>query len=162
RDELQSRRREDGAEGRRARFSEIQGHRKLIPGSRMTMRIGERRVALDDLVRVARGGETGALAASASGRIRKARALVEKPAASSAGIYGVNSALGANTGAPLASDDIAAYQTRAIRARAVAVGVPYDRESVRAMLFARIAGMAAGGSGASLDVVDALCALVNR
>jgi len=128
----------------------------------MTVRVGERRVALADLVRVARGDEAVDLAAHARERVVAARATVERLAAASEPIYGLNSALGANTGAALAPDDLAEYQLRAIRARAVAVGAPYDRESVRAMLFARIAGMAQGGSGASPSVLDGLCALLNH
>jgi histidine ammonia-lyase len=77
-------------------------------------------------------------------------------------IYGVNSALGANTGQRLAAADLGDYQRRAILARAVAVGPAYDSASVRAMLVARIAGMAAGGSGVSQHVLDALVAMVNR
>src|SRR5437868_3139785 len=109
-----------------------------------------------------RGDEAVDLAAHARERVVAARATVERLAAASEPIYGLNSALGANTGAALAPDDLAEYQLRAIRARAVAVGAPYDRESVRAMLFARIAGMAQGGSGASPSVLDGLCALLNH
>src|SRR5437763_13414108 len=127
----------------------------------MTVRVGERRVALADLVRVARGDEAVDLAAHARERVVAARATVERLAAASDPIYGLNSALGANTGAALAPDDLADYQLRAIRARAVAVGAPYARESVRAMAFARLAGMAQGGSGVALPILDALCNLLN-
>jgi histidine ammonia-lyase len=128
----------------------------------MTITVGNRPLTLDDIVRVARGGETVAIAPAARERVDAARALVERLAATPEPIYGLNSALGANTGAPLAPDDLAEYQLRAIRARAVGVGPPYDRESVRAMLFARIAGMARGGSGVSPRVLDGLCAFLNR
>jgi histidine ammonia-lyase len=128
----------------------------------MTIRVGERPLTLDDLVRVARGGEMVEVAPAARERVVAARTLVERLAATPEPIYGLNSALGANTGAPLAPDDLAEYQLRAIRARAVGVGPLYDRESVRAMLFARIAGMAQGGSGVSPSVLDGLCAFVNR
>ena len=127
----------------------------------MTVRVGERRVALADVVRVARDDEAVELTPVARERVAAARAIVERLAAASEPIYGLNSALGANTGAPLAPDDLAEYQLRAIRARAVAVGAPYDRESVRAMAFARVAGMAQGGSGVSPAVLDALCDLLN-
>ena len=127
----------------------------------MTVRIGERRIAIGDLVRVARDDEAVDLASSVRDRVASARSVVERLAATSEPIYGLNSALGANTGAPLATDDLVQYQLRAIRARAVAVGAPYDRESVRAMLFARVAGMAQGGSGVSPSVLDGLCALLN-
>ncbi|HEY4138463.1 MAG TPA: aromatic amino acid lyase [Casimicrobiaceae bacterium] len=128
----------------------------------MTVRVGERPLAIADLVRVARGDEAVELTTKARERVAAARAIVERLAASSEPIYGLNSALGANTGATLAADDLAEYQLRAIRARAVAVGKPYDRESVRAILFARIAGMAQGGSGVSPVVLDQLCELLNR
>jgi histidine ammonia-lyase len=77
-------------------------------------------------------------------------------------IYGLNSALGANTGAVLPEGDLEDYQRRAVRARAVAVGPAYERSSVRAMQFARIAGMARGGSGVSPEVLDACIALLNH
>jgi len=128
----------------------------------MTVRVGERRLAIADLVRVARGDEAVDLTPAVRERVAAARAVVERLAATSEPIYGLNSALGANTGAPLAADDLAEYQLRAIRARAVAVGPPYDRESVRAMAFARIAGMAQGGSGVSPRVLEALCDLLNH
>src|SRR5690242_5734883 len=127
----------------------------------MTVRIGERRIAIGDLVRVARDDEAVDFSSFVRERVAAARAVVERLAATSEPIYCLNSALGANTGAPLAADDLAEYQLRAIRARAVAVGPPNDRESVRAMAFARIAGMAQGGSGVSPRVLEALCDLLN-
>ena len=127
----------------------------------MTIRLGQKPVTLDDVVRVARNDETVEISPAVRDRLVAARAVVEKLASAPAAIYGVNSALGANTGRPLATDDLAEYQRRAVRARAVAVGTAYDRASVRAMMFARIAGMAAGGSGVSPHVFDALVALLN-
>jgi len=128
----------------------------------MTISVGECPLTLDDVVRFARSSETVELARVARERVAAARMLVEHLAAGADPVYGLNSALGANTGATVAAADLADYQLRAIRARAVGVGQPYDRESVRAMLFARIAGLAQGGSGISPSVLDALCALVNR
>jgi histidine ammonia-lyase len=128
----------------------------------MTLHVGTERVTIADVVRVARDGAPVALAAAARNRVAAARAAVERAAAGDTPIYGVNSALGANTGARVSPDDLADYQRRAIRARAVGVGPPYDRASVRAMMFARIAGLAQGGSGISPGVLDALVAMLNR
>ena len=128
----------------------------------MTLRVGVERVTLADVARVARESEPVALAAAARQRVADARAVVERTAADGPPVYGVNSALGANTGSRLPADDLAEYQRRAIRARAVGVGRPYDRASVRAMMFARIAGLAQGGSGISPAVLDALVAMLNR
>src|SRR5437763_10828501 len=96
----------------------------------MTVRVGERRVALADLVRVARGDEAVDLAAGAREQVVAARAIVERLAAASEPIYGLNSALGANTGGRLAAEVPPEYRRRAIRAGAVAVAAPYDGNRV--------------------------------
>src|SRR5438034_749233 len=128
----------------------------------MTIEIGEKWVGIDDLVRVARMGEPVMLASGARERVVAARDLVMRLSTSGLPIYGLNSALGANTGAVLPEGDLEDYQRRAVRARAVAVGPAYERSSVRAMQFARVAGMARGGSGVSPDVLDACIALLNH
>ncbi len=128
----------------------------------MTVEVGEKWVGIDDLVRVARTGESVLLASGARERVVAARDVVMRLSKSGLPIYGLNSALGANTGAALPEDDLEDYQRRAVRARAVAVGPAYERSSVRAMQFARIAGMACGGSGVSPEVLDACIALLNH
>lgn len=128
----------------------------------MTIALGANWTGIDDLVRVARGGQAVGLSAAARQHVVAARALVIRLANSGQPIYGLNSALGANTGAVLANDDLEGYQRRAVRARSVAVGPAYDTASVRAMQFARIAGMARGGSGVSPEVLDACIALLNQ
>ncbi|HEX6795722.1 MAG TPA: histidine ammonia-lyase [Casimicrobiaceae bacterium] len=126
------------------------------------IRVGGRRLRIDDVVAVARDDAIVEVDPDVRRRIAAAREVVLRLAQDDTPIYGVNSALGANTGQRLDASDLVEYQRRAIRARAVGVGPRYDRASVRAMLFTRIAGMAAGGSGVSLEVLDALVALVNR
>jgi histidine ammonia-lyase len=123
--------------------------------------LGASRVTLDDLVAVARGGESVVLAPEVTRRLAAARAVVERLAQEKTAFYGVNSALGANVGEPIDPSALVAFQVSAIRARAVAVGPAYDATSVRAMLFARIASLAVGGTGASPAVVEALVALLN-
>ena len=113
------------------------------------------------VVRAARGDARVALSDEARARLIAARVVVERLAQSDEAIYGVNSALGANTGKPIPQDELAAYQQRAVRARAVGVGARFPTDVVRAMMFARAAGMAAGGSGVSPDVLDALIAMLN-
>lgn len=128
----------------------------------MTIEVGEKWISIDDLVRVARSGEPVLLAPGARERVIAARDVVMRLATSGQPIYGLNSALGANTGAVLPEGDLEDYQRRAVRARAVAVGPAYEQSSVRAMQFARIAGMARGGSGVSPHVLDACIDLLNH
>jgi histidine ammonia-lyase len=87
--------------------------------------------------------------------------VVDALAAGDAPVYGVNSALGANTGSAIPPGDRNAYQLRAVRARAVGVGPAHPRDVVRATMFARAAGMACGGSGASPAVLQMLVAMLN-
>ena len=128
----------------------------------MSIELGDNWVTITDLVHVAKDGEPVALSLAARHKVAAARALVLRLATSGNTVYGLNSALGANTGAALADDDLEGYQRRAVRARAVAVGPAYDTVSVRAMQFARIAGMARGGSGVSPEVLDGCIALLNH
>jgi len=118
-------------------------------------------VTLSDVVRVARAGAAVALGAKARERIRAARATVDRLARSDEAIYGLTTALGANTGLAIPAGELAAYQERAVRARAVGVGLRFATDAVRAMMFARLSGMAAGGSGVSPAVFDALVAMLN-
>lgn len=118
-------------------------------------------IRVRDVAAVAREGVQVTLAADARERLVTARAIVDRVAASRDAVYGLTTALGANTGAVIPDSDIAAYQARAVRARAVGVGPPLPTDVVRAMLFARACGMAVGGSGVSPAVVDALLALLN-
>src|SRR5215470_12747694 len=99
--------------------------------------LGARPVTLDDLIAVARDGARVALAPDVAPRLASARAVVERHVGSGTPVYGLNSALGANVGAPLDASNLDAFQHSAIRARAVGVGPLYDAASVRAMLFAR-------------------------
>lgn len=134
-------------------------------------------LTLRDVENVARRGASVAVSPVVMARLQRARAVVTRLASSGQSIYGLNSALGANTGKRLAArqadaeeqpdqaghagDLLAEYQLNAIRARNVGVGAPCPTDVVRAMLFARIAGMRMGGSGISPPVFEALVAMLN-
>jgi histidine ammonia-lyase len=118
-------------------------------------------VRVGDVVRVARDGTRVSIEERAFARLAQARAVVDALAAGDTPIYGVTSALGANTGKTISEAERAAYQLRAIRARAVGVGPRHPPDVVRAAMFARVAGMACGGSGVSPDVPKMLVRMLN-
>ena len=97
-------------------------------------------VTLADVIRVARDGAVVTLSPTARERMRKARETVDRLARSDEAVYGLTTALGANTGRAIPPGELAAYQERAIRARAVGVGARLATDAVRAMMFARLAG----------------------
>ena len=127
-----------------------------------TVEPGTHRVAIADVADVARGGARVAIGAAVIERLRRAREIVLRAADGGQSIYGLTSALGANTGKAVAPRELALYQVRAVRARAVGVGPAMPEERVRAAMFARIAGMAQGGSGVSVAVFRALVEMLNR
>ena len=122
---------------------------------------GVGRIGITDVIAVARGATVG-IAPAVLERLERARAIVDAAADSDQPIYGLTSALGANTGKALAPDERTRYQVDAVRARAVGVGPAMTEERVRAIMFARIAGLAQGGSGVSVPVFRALVDVLNR
>ncbi len=124
--------------------------------------LGGSRIGVADVVAVARRGATIGVASDVADRLLRSRAIVGRAAGGDVPVYGLNSALGANTGARLAPDEQQDYQMRAVRARAVGVGPSLPRDRVRAAMFARAAGMAQGGSGATVTVFRALVDALNH
>src|SRR5262245_29983935 len=126
-----------------------------------TVSIGARAIDIGTVVRVARQNAPVTADASARKRITAARKVIDKSLADGKPVYGLTTALGAGVDTKLALDDAADFQRRAILARSVGVGDRLPADQVRAMLFARVAGLAAGASGISLPVFEALLALLN-
>lgn len=101
------------------------------------------------------------IAPEVEARLEAASAIVEHYARQDIPAYGITTGLGAGVDTRLAADDLLAFQQRVPLARAVGVGAPLSREIVRAMMAARVASMAAGGSGVSPGVFHGLVAALN-
>jgi histidine ammonia-lyase len=123
---------------------------------------GVQRIGIGDVVDVARARNQVSIAPDVVARLERARAIVENAGDGDTPIYGLNSALGANTGRTLAAEERAPYQVQALRARAVGVGPPLAEDCVRAAMFTRAAGMARAGSGVSVPVFRALVDALNH
>ena len=106
--------------------------------------LGTGHVGIADAVAVSRNCAPVDVPAEVIRRLDHARAVVDRAATGDEPIYGLNTALGANTGAPLAPEEQQRYQTAAVRARAVGVGAPLPK-SVSGPRCSRAAGMAQGG-----------------
>lgn len=123
--------------------------------------VGSRASSIDDVVAVARGGATVSLSDAARARIAASHETLGRAAADGQRIYGATTGLGPNVGLSLPADDPERAR-RILVGRAAALGPPASTELVRAALFARVAGLAVGGSGVSPEVVDALVAMLER
>ena len=120
------------------------------------------RLTLDELVRVARGGERVDVAPGALERVRAARAVVERAVAlpDGAGVYGVTTGVGVRKRVRVGSDEMDAYNRRLIADHRMATGPDAPREVVRAAMVRLANGFAKGTSGVRPEllgrVVDAL------
>jgi histidine ammonia-lyase len=118
-------------------------------------------IGADAVAAVARRHADLSLGDAALGRIRDSRALVERFAALQKPAYGLNTGLGASVDTALSGHDLAAFQRSVIVGHNAGIGPNLPTEAVRALMVARIAGMAAGGTGASERVVRGLVAALN-
>jgi len=123
------------------------------------------RLTVDEVVRVARYGGRAALAVHAEEAIERGHAALEAHVASGATIYGLTTGVGALDGQPvsaLSSEENRAFQRNLLLSHAAGAGAPMSAERVRAMLLVRANVLARGRSGAKLETVRALTAMIER
>ena len=94
--------------------------------------------------------------------VQGSRDAVDRHASAGHAIYGVTRGLGPKSSVTLAEDDVSVIQHRIVAGRAVSVGPPLPTEIVRAALFVRAAGIARGGSGASVRLLQTLVEALNE
>ncbi|SEC84542.1 histidine ammonia-lyase [Rhizobiales bacterium GAS188] len=123
--------------------------------------LGTHPCGIADIVAVARGDARVEIAPEAHAKLERARLSIEAAAARGDKVYGLTTGLGAAVDTALEPEDLAAFQRRALAARMVGVGAALPREAVRAMLFARLAGLVQGASGISPPIAQAIAALLN-
>ena len=118
-------------------------------------------LTLDDLDRIAHDGEPMALAPEAATRVGAARAVVDRHAAGSQPVYGINTGFGALADVAIPSHQLAALQRNLLRSHAAGVDAPLPPRAVRAIMALRANVLAKGFSGIRLETLEALIALAN-
>ncbi|OLF52697.1 histidine ammonia-lyase [Pseudomonas chlororaphis] len=122
--------------------------------------LGPEGLALADLLRVAREDAALQFTPAARQRIAAGHGLLRERMAAGDSIYGVTTGLGAAVDVTLAQPD-SDLQRRIPLGRAVGVGRLATGQELRAMIAARLAGLAQGRSGISPASADSLLALLN-
>ncbi len=125
------------------------------------MILGPDGTTVDDLWRVAVEGAKVALSPAADARIAASRRIVEEVARGDDLVYGLNTLFGHGRNERVPDDELAAFQATMVRVHAGAIGEPLADEEVRAMMFARLAGLAVGGAGATARSVELLRAMLD-
>ena len=118
-------------------------------------------LTIADVVTVAAGGRSVALAPSAADRMRATRTVVEGLAARGEAVYGVTTGFGKLSDVAIPADQLAQLQVNLIRSHAAGVGPRLPEAEVRAMMLLRANVLAKGFSGARPALAELLCGMLN-
>ncbi len=124
--------------------------------------LGARPLTLDDVMRVARGGESVQLAGEARARMRRSRQSVENAIRSGRSVYGVTTGFGELKNKVIPPESVRELQLNLIRSHRAGVGRFATRDVARAMVLLRAASLAHGYSGVRPELVEGLLALLER
>ena len=119
-------------------------------------------LTLEQVVEVAVSKRLVALSDTAEARLAASRAVVEELAAGDRPVYGLNTGLGALRTFRVPAEDAAAFQRKILASHAVGIPPDYPPQVSRAIMLARLNGMARGGAGVSPAVFHRLLLLLNR
>ena len=126
------------------------------------VRIGDdKQLTIEDVVRVARGGEPVELAPGALARIANCRAMLERKLAAHETMYGVNTGIGELSEVALDDEQVRRFQRYLIYNHAAGIGEPAPVEHVRAAMLSRVAVHARGFSGCRPEIPLTYVALLN-
>ena len=127
-----------------------------------TIVIGDLPITQQKLVAIARGRAPVRLGAGALKRMKAARAVVERLAAGDKAIYGLNTGLGAGVDTRLSPAEMSDFQARVLVARSVGIGDRLSTAEVRALMAARLIGLAQGVAGISPALAGLIADMLNR
>ncbi len=117
--------------------------------------LSDLRAAWSSPVRVALGND-------ARRRIVESNEYIDDVVQGGEEVYGVNTGFGQLAHVHIADKKLAHLQENLVRSHAVGVGDDLDDDLVRLVMLMKIVALAEGFSGVRLELVEALCALVNN
>src|SRR5438876_8205669 len=126
------------------------------------MELNVKRSTLTDIAAVALGHATVEIASSARPRVLASRSLVEEIIARDVAVYGVSTGFGKLSDVRIPRDALGELQLNLVRSHACGIGRPLSEPEVRAMMLLRANVLALGFSGIRLEIIEALCELLNR
>ncbi len=128
----------------------------------MNIVIDNQLVTLADLRAAWQEPVTLSLGHGAQTRIAEANEFIDDVVAQGEIVYGVNTGFGQMAQVRISNDELAHLQENLVRSHAVGVGEDLDDEIVRLIMLTKVVALAEGFSGVRLELVDALCALINH
>jgi histidine ammonia-lyase len=126
-----------------------------------TITLGHGRLAINDVVAVARGASVS-LHPDAIGRLREGRRMLDELDRDGHAIYGVTTGVGKLKDTVIPPDERRRLQRNLVLSHAAGVGRPLDPPETRSVLLLLAASLARGYSGARPILVERLVACLNR
>ena len=133
---------------------------RASPGSGDVVEVGLEPLGVDAILRIA-GGASVRLTPEAEARIAASRAVVDEHLARPDPVYGLNTGLGHMRDERMPLDQLLAYQVAIVRMHEGGLGPPLPTPIVRAAMGVRLAGIARGGSGMTLEAARTYAAMLD-
>lgn len=128
----------------------------------MNLCINDMPLTLQDLRAVWEESLQVTIGASAGQKIAASAAVIRDVLAKGEQVYGVNTGFGQLAQVRISDDDLAQLQVNLVLSHAVGVGPLLPDSIVRLTMVMKIMALAQGNSGARLELVNSLCALVSN
>src|SRR5438477_3033384 len=126
------------------------------------MELNGQTLTLTEIATVAFGEAPVKVSSSARPRVSASRRVVEDIVARDDIVYGVSTGFGKLSDVRIPHDALAKLQLNLVRSHACGIGNPLSEPEVRAMMLLRANVLALGFSGVRLELIEALCELLNR
>ena len=126
------------------------------------MQLNGQVLTLAEIASVALGDEAVQISAAARPRILASRKVIENIIVRDELVYGVSTGFGKLSDVRIPRDALGKLQLNLVRSHACGIGNPLSEPEVRAMMLLRANVLALGFSGIRLEIIEALCELLNR
>jgi len=128
----------------------------------MTLVIDNQLVHLRELRQLWLGEGEVALGDDARRRVAESHEMIDEIVASGEEVYGVNTGFGILAKVHIKDEELVHLQENLVRSHAAGVGDLLGDDVVRLAMVMKVIALAEGFSGVRLELVDALCAMINH
>jgi histidine ammonia-lyase len=119
-------------------------------------------LTIEDVTAVARRDVYAALSERAVEKVRESRKTLKQFVKDKKIIYGVTTGFGALGNIPISANNVKKLQVNLIRSHSACVGMPLEKEIVRALMLLRANTLAKGNSGIRLETLETLIQMLNK
>ena len=128
----------------------------------MTLTIDNQLISLAELRAAWRGPLQVNLGLEAQRAIAESSEFISEVVEGGDDVYGVNTGFGQLAHVHISDDDLVKLQENLVRSHSIGVGDDLDDDIVRLIMLLKVIALAEGFSGVRIELVEALCALINH